>query len=334
MRYFVLNGILPYPTEDGLYVGTLPSDSRRQKIRLYKRLGKQIPPQGEKVFFNDRKVGTLSIFVFDVVRSLFLIKATSQRKAYSIANCFRAILGIYTGNFLIDRIYEFLVELNCLPNSRMKYQELVRTYKPPQKDSVESVDTDILTSELQSGPLILLDQVKWCCEFMRKAMRRPYIADALLHLEQSHYIISGFMTASYYYAHYRWDRRFEKKYLREKKYFESRTRYDLAFVSAFRSVESILGKLQVKKHEIKACLSNLDSQYGTHFSTSKWVSHHEVLSGMRKFRPYEEVITHFLDLRNAVAAHANPKPPFILDEDQVFEIQKLAESMIVDLIKP
>jgi hypothetical protein len=55
---------------------------------------------------------------------------------------------------------------------------------------------------------------------------------------------------------------------------------------------------------------------------------------MKKFRPYKEVITHFLDLRNAVAAHANPKPPFILNEDQLFEIQKLADSMIADLIKP
>ena len=169
---------------------------------------------------------------------------------------------------------------------------------------------------------------------MRKAIRNPNIADALVHLEQSHYIVSGFMTGSYYCAHYRWDRRFENKYLREKKYFENRTRYDLAFVSAFRSVESILGKSQVRKHEIKASLTNLDSQYGTHFSSTKWVSHHEVFSGMRKFRSYEEVISHFLDLRNAVAAHANPKPPFILNEDQLFEIQNLAESMIADLIKP
>jgi len=169
---------------------------------------------------------------------------------------------------------------------------------------------------------------------MRKAIRNHNIADALLHLEQSHYIISGFMTSSYYHFHYRWDRKFEKKYLREKKYFENRTRYDLAFVSAFRSIESILGKPQVKKQEIKPSLNNLDSQYGTRFSTSRWVSYHEVFSRTKKFRSYEEVIAHFLKLRNAVAAHANPKPPFVLNEDQLFEIQKLAESMIADLIKP
>jgi hypothetical protein len=333
MRYFVLNGLLPSPTENGPYVGTLPSDSHRQRVRLYKKVGQILLPQGEKVFFNDRTAGRLSVLVFDLDRSLFLIKAASQRKAYSIANCFRAVLGIYTGNFLIDHIFEFLVELDRPPRSGMNYQELVRTYKPPQKD-LEYVDTDTLRMELQSGPVIRHDQVKWCCGFMRKTIRNPNIAEALLHLEQSHYIISGFMTGSYYHFHYRWDRRFENKYLREKKYFESRTRYDLAFVSAFRSIESILGKTQIKRHEIKTSLSNLDSQYGTHFSTTKWVSHHEVFSRMSKFRPYEKVITHFLDLRNAVAAHANPKPPFILNEDQLFEIQKLAESMIVDLIKP
>jgi hypothetical protein len=141
------------------------------------------------------------------------------------------------------------------------------------------------------------------------------------------------MTSSYYHFYYRWDRRFEKKYLREKKYFENRTRYDLAFVSAFRSIESTLGKPQVKNHEIKLCLNNLDSQYGTHFSTSKWVSYHEVFSRTKKFRSCEEVITHFLKLRNAVAAHANPKPPFVLNGEQLFEIQKLVESMIAGLIK-
>jgi len=333
MRYFVLNGLLPSPTEKGPYVGTLPSDSRRQRARLYKKVGQILPPQGEQVFFNDRTVGRLSVFVFDLDRSLFLIKATSQPKAYSIANCFRAVLGIYTGNFSIDHIFEFLVELDRHPHPEMNYQELVATYKPPQKDS-GYVDEDILRMELGSGSVIAHDQVKWCCDFMRKAIRNPNIADALVHLEQSHYIVSGFMTGSYYYAHYRWDRRFENKYLREKKYFENRTRYDLAFVSAFRSIESTLGKTQIKKHEIQTSLSDLDSQYGTHFATTKWVSHHEVFSRMKKFRPYKEVITHFLDLRNAVAAHANPKPPFILNEDQLFEIQKLADSMIADLIKP
>lgn len=77
---------------------------------------------------------------------------------------------------------------------------------------------------------------------MRKAIRNPNIAEVLLHLVQSHYSISGSMTGSYYYLHYRWDKRFQNKHLREKKYFENRTRYDLAFVSAFRSIESILGK--------------------------------------------------------------------------------------------
>jgi len=332
MRYFVLNGLHPFPAEP--YIGTHPSESRRQRIRAYKSFRLKTPTQGEKVFFNDSKVGTLSVFVFDVGGPLFLIKASSQRKAYSIANCFRGIVGIYTGNFLTDRIFEFLVELDRFPNSEMTYQELVKTYKPPQKESGEFIDIDTLCRELQSGPLIRHDQLKWCCDFMQKAIRNHNIADALLHLEQSHYIISGFMTSSYYYFHYRWDRKFEKKYLKEKKYFENRTRYDLAFVSAFRSIESIFGKPQVKNQEIKPFLNNLDSKYGTNFSTSKWISYHEIFSRTKKFRSYEEVITHFLKLRNAVAAHANPKPPLVLNEDQLFEIQKLAESMIVDLIKP
>jgi len=41
-----------------------------------------------------------------------------------------------------------------------------------------------------------------------------------------------------------------------------------------------------------------------------------------------------LDTRNAVAAHANPSPPFPLSEDQVFELQKLAGSMVYDSIMP
>ena len=59
-----------------------------------------------------------------------------------------------------------------------------------------------------------------------------------------------------------------------------------------------------------------------------------LLTTHRRHWSYEELIAAFLDTRNAVAAHANPSPPFPLSEDQVFELQKLAGSMVYDSIMP
>jgi len=141
-------------------------------------------------------------------------------------------------------------------------------------------------------------------------------------------------TTRYYEHHYRHERKSESAYLREKKYFEERTLYDLAFLSAFRALEALLGTAQIHKHAVGKLLAALDGKFGTSFCSTRWESYHEVFSSGRKRWRFDELISHYLDLRNAVAAHANPKPPFTLREDQVLEIQLLVKSMLHDVAKP
>ncbi len=55
----------------------------------------------------------------------------------------------------------------------------------------------------------------------------------------------------------------------------------------------------------------------------KLVALAEIFSGYASSESYEGMIRHFLDIRNAVAAHANPSPPrrFMLSEDSIYELQ-------------
>jgi hypothetical protein len=114
------------------------------------------------------------------------------------------------------------------------------------------------------------------------------------------------------------------------------TVYDLAFLSAFRSIEALLGcgARSLDKGQIAAKLQSLDDRYGTSFCTEKWDSRHHFFTTRRRHWSYADLIAAFLDTRNAVAAHANPSPPFPLSEDQVFELQNLTASMVYESIMP
>ncbi|MGH7592808.1 MAG: hypothetical protein ACRELE_03010, partial [Gemmatimonadales bacterium] len=57
---------------------------------------------------------------------------------------------------------------------------------------------------------------------------------------------------------------------------------------------------------------------------------HEIFRGYKKRTTVEEILKHFLRIRNAVAAHANSTPPrdLMLSEDNVYEIQNLVTFLI------
>jgi len=124
------------------------------------------------------------------------------------------------------------------------------------------------------------------------------------------------------------------RYDLDKRYLENRIEYDTAFLSAFRGIEALLQKPHFRKNEVKALLSNADSKNGTSFSKRKYKSFHEIFSSRKRFWSYEEIIIHYLRLRNAVAAHGNIDPPNIIMEDQVFEIQMLLKSMFMEILDP
>ena len=89
-----------------------------------------------------------------------------------------------------------------------------------------------------------------------------------------------------------------------------------------------VGTLMLRKRDIVELLHQVDIRDGTSFSSSRWRSRHEVFATGRKWWSFSELIGHYLDVRNAVAAHANPKPPFRLSVNQAREIQELVADML------
>jgi hypothetical protein len=147
------------------------------------------------------------------------------------------------------------------------------------------------------------------------------LAEALNHLGHSRFLFNGFMVGSWYQCHYIYDRSDASRHDMRKRYFENRERYELAFVSAFKGLERFLSLNQIKKDNVERALIDLRSQRIQ--PTTMYQRRHEVFSGYRKKISYRELILHFLDIRNAVAAHANPGSPkkFWISEDNLMEIQ-------------
>lgn len=332
MRYFILNAIVPYPQSSPPYTSRWTPSTTRERLKLYRSVGIEPPSPGERIILRKKGIGSLSVFVFDVDASLILIKATSQKKAYLIADPIKAYFSAFAGKYSPNgHTFDSLVEINSMPTASMTIAQILDMC---QRLSHYRIDTEGVARELFSGVYVTTDEIKAACDLTSRALDDPGLVHALQHLAQSHYLLSGFMVGSYYYHHYRHDRRAERPYFRQKKYLENRTMYDLAFLSAFRSIEATLGKCNISKRDIPTLLKALDAKHATTFSSSRWRSFHEVFSGGKKTVPYHEIIEKHLRLRNAVAAHGNTQPPFDLTEDNVFEIQNLAASMITQVVRP
>ncbi len=305
---------------------TLPQRSAR-----FESNGITPPSFGEHKFFSNQKYGRISIFVYDVYRTFLLIVCRSQRKAYYLGNSLRGILSTIFGNIPIEKNYNFLLELNKRPTGEMMTFDIANLIQPmPQEDIYENFDFVV---EIISGSGLKYTELKDACEILGIAINMPNVLYALQLLEYSNSLIYSFMTGSYYEAHYRHDRKAASRYNLDKSYLENRFAYDTAFLTAFRGIEALLQKPYFRNHEINSLLSKLDSRAKTDFSSKKYKSFHEIFSSRKKYWSYEDIISHYLKLRNAVAAHGNINPPDIIMEDQVFEIQFLLRNMFMKIIR-
>ena len=340
MRYFLANGYAPSAHAPQMHAhgystlsfGRSSNPTRRQMARRYKEADVPLPPLGEKVFLRVPQHGRLAVFVHGAYEAFILIAARSQRRAYLVANAFRAAITCFHGLTPLDYDDAYLLELASAPKPDMSRRDLARSIEQRDEDDR---DPDIaLEMAIGAGTILNHIQITSACEVVRQAMTQPVILDALLHLEYSRTLVWGFMVGSFYEAHYSQDRREFSHYELERTYLENRFRYDSAFVSAFRGIECVLGKPHFKKTQIRGLLSKADRRYDTTFSSQRHRSWHEVFSTRKKWWSYADLIAYYLKLRNAVSAHGNPSPPHTVMEDQVFEIQYLLHAMIADILIP
>lgn len=286
----------------------------------------KLPREGEHVILRRPHIGRLSVLVYDVCNALLMISAPSQRKAYALALPFRSYMTVYLG-FEFDDDEFFLLELTGRPNPTATTRDIASLRR---KLWSNPSNLDFAAASLRSGIIVFQPQLRSACDFVVEVLAAPQLLESLVHLEQSYCIFRGYMTDYEYKRHYRHERVFETAYLHEKRYFEDRPRYDLAFLSAFRALEALLGTVQIHKDKIIKRLHAFDERFRTSFCSTQWKSYHEVFSSRRKRWRFDELIGRYLDIRNAVAAHANPSPPFRLWEDQVFELQRLVKKMLHD----
>jgi hypothetical protein len=262
---------------------------------------------------------SIHVVFFDVDHGHFLIKTSRQANAYAALRALDAFFFLASGNAPdLDRMVPRLLELDHVPTTTWKCEDVQR-----EVSSRNDLPDATIRSWLYSGGrrCIPQDEMRLLGPYVEAIYKNRSLAEALNHLGHSRFLFNGYMVGSYYQCHYRHDRSHASAHDMRNAYFENRERYELAFVSAFKGLERFLSLNQIKKNNVERAVIDLRSQHIQ--PTTTYQRRHEVFSGHPKKIPYLDLIMHFLDIRNTVAAHANPSPPkkFWISEDNLMEIQ-------------
>ena len=340
MRYFFANGFNPSPHPpkmrrhryNEIHFSRIAGETRQERTTRYQEANVEVPKLGETIFLQRPGIGRISVFVHGAYDAFIMVVASSQRKAYLLANALRAAVTCFLGDPPLEQYSGYLLELRKKPSQDMARREIADLINLPLSRARD--ENLILEQELASGAGINHIQLSQTCNIVARAINHPRLLDALMHLEYSRTLVWGLMVGSFYDSHYSRDRQELTRYQLEHSYLENRFRYDSAFLSAFRGLECVLGKAGFRRSDISRLLAKTDREFGTSFSMSKHRAWHEMFSSRRKWWKHEDIISYYLELRNSVSAHGNPSPPHIVMEDQVFEIQYLLQSMLGDILIP
>ena len=259
----------------------------------------------------------LYVAYYDVDVGHFVIGSASRSKAYQLATILRAMFSLFHGWQPDDRTgHYFLQELKRLPRPDWDENRMLAELR----EFNYGIFDDFIY-ELRRGYHVMHDAYTRAPNFIKQTWGKIDIIEALDHLLESRFLFCGFMVGSYYVCHYANDRRAVPGWELEKRYFESRYRYETAFVAAFKGIERFFGVNQIRKNNLEAVLETRTA-FGISPET-RYTRYHEIFSGHEKHGTYKDLLSHFLNLRNIVAAHGNKNPPerAKLIEDNVFEIQ-------------
>jgi hypothetical protein len=266
----------------------------------------------------------------DLARGHLMVTAEDLPSAYRAARAVDSFFFLALGHSVdLQRRMLKLTEVKSVPNQGWTRQRLSRAVV----DDAHWVSAEWLSYGLYSGHIVQRNEMAQLCAFMAKAYANDSLCEALPHLGYSRHLLNGYMTASYYYHHYRHERAAMSDEWRLRAYFESRELFELAFTAAFKALERILDVSQIKKHDISRALGRLPTGVS---AGDTYTRRHEVFSKRLKQASYSEMVAHFLDMRNAAAAHANPTPPkhLILSEDSVLELQLFVSEICSRLLAP
>lgn len=286
--------------------------------------GKDVTEQYKHNQLFARVKGKWSIYIVETSDKMLklLISSSKRHEAYNLLNLFKcfytvAIQSLPMGALDNDiQLLEFVKKpnLNWGKNDWIKYLNR----------KVHSYDADDfkLTTMLDSGLGIFShDEAKELKILLENAFEDARLIEASANLYQSLILFDGNMNGSYYQSHYTRERECLNKDTIEKAYYEQREKYELSFLSGFKAIERLLNVNDVKRKEVCNVLDNS----GLNFSSShlKYKRYFEIYKGKPEYSSQEEMIVHFLDIRNTVGAHANKNPPIdkMISFDSIYEIQ-------------
>jgi len=324
-RHYLLAGyIIPILVRAGDTVGTLGTRVDREYCRSIGITSHR----NYTVARFDARTYVRAVF-FKWARGVFMINAPSRRIAYRVADAIQGYFSLLYG-YEPDHLRQtfYLLEMDHVPQPDWTEERLIRELQ--RCDPAFSV---LEIHGLEEGFVLSHDHLEQFASVMRALVVDERLREGLVHFQQSRFLFYGYMVGSYYHFHYARDRAEAPRWLMEKRYFEERARYELAFVAAFKALECLFGTTQIRKNRLGRLFAELP--YNSITPTTIYRRQHEIFAGLPASISYRDLVVHFLNFRNAVAAHANRSPPpdFILSEDNLFEIQRFVSLLIMSALK-
>lgn len=329
-RYFLISDYLAYPQyqRDGRRWDeqTIPHLQDAQAISRYIEENEHLDFSvlRTRTVLSISKYIELKIVYFKYGKGNVLIKATGLREAYRLARAFQTYLTILcevTPNE--ERLEDYLIEISRIPQYWWNDEQLARHLV-----SEGVLDSSTLVTTLQSGQYLFAHYLQDAAKHVQIIYQDLHISEASAHLDQSYALFHGLMSGSYYHYHYSGDRVLMSRDDLLKDYLENKAKYELAFLAAFKAIERLFGNSNFRKAQIESIFQS--QPYGKIKQDDDWQSFHEIFSHKPEHRTFEEMVVHFLEMRNIVAAHGNRKPPqgFLITQDNLFEIQRFTSHLI------
>jgi len=337
-KYYLLSGlILPMRESDTLHRFS-KRISIREKQKAYEEFAthdihsnvNSTPPQNY-TFLKLSKTDEVRVVYFDYDFGNFLIKTNSRISAYNIANIiygFHCLYRSWVPN--PDSSIYALQEINRIP----KYDWTIKNVIGALDEKIHSWNGDPESCEMKSGFEVsnfTHDNLKIFLSFFYKDIDAREVLDYLL---KSIQICGGVPNASYYQFNYILDRKSESRAVLNKRYFEHRITYETSFITAFKGIERFFKVAQIKKSRINNIFRNITCE--DVLPNTIYTRYFEIFSGYKKQIKYKDLIEHFLELRNSVAAHGNLKDPKrkIIIEDNIIEIQFFLQELLEKAFSP
>lgn len=328
-RYYLLTDYVIPIFAGGAIYSTPFSATREEKLGFYEEYS-HVPRPKTKVVLSLEPNVRLYVAYHDIDVGHFVIKADTRGRAYEIATLLRAFFSLYHGwQTEANASHFFLQELKRLPQPEWDTERMFKELREFNRSVSE-----IILYVLREGYYVAPGAYKSAPSFVKQLWNDTDMIETFSHLMESRFLFDGFMVGSYYILHYAPERKIIPLWVMEKRYFENRYRYETSFIAAFKAIERFFGVNQIKKNTVAATL-NQKSHLGIREDTM-YTRSYEIFSGHPRSITYKDLICHFLDLRNIVAAHGNKNPPkhAKLIEDNILEIQLFLMELLNKVVRP